>query len=200
MDNIQYMLKPDWVTLADIKDCLIKAHEVNRKKGIVMQNQFMSVEELGDYLKDAFCFVAVEDKRVIGTASLKYIELNKWWAKGLAAYTFMDAILPEYRGTDVFFNLNNLRNKYVSDSGVKILFFDTAENNKLVQKLNIRQGARRVQFFASKKTWYYSVMMAYWLDGECPYSERYCNVMFSIYKFLVKLIWKPGHKFRFWLS
>jgi len=49
MDGINYMVRPDWVTGSDIKACLMKAHDPNRSKGVVMQNQIMTPEELEDY-------------------------------------------------------------------------------------------------------------------------------------------------------
>ena len=69
MDEIKYMLKPDWVKADAIKKCLIKAHESNRAKGIVMHNQFMSVDEFENYLKDAYCFVAIKENQVIITCT-----------------------------------------------------------------------------------------------------------------------------------
>lgn len=200
MKEIQYTLKPDWVTWEQVKECMSKAHEPNRKKGIVMQNQFMSIEEFEKYYKNAFCFVALEDNQVVGTSSFKIIKRNVWWAKNKpVAYEFGDAIIPEYRGTDVYYDLLALRAKYIEDAGIRILQFDTAENNKLVQKLSVKKGAKRVKLYSSRKTWYYSVMMVKWLDG-CPYSDWYCNFRFKLSCFVVKMFFKPGRKFRFWIN
>lgn len=198
--EIKYMLKPDWVSWEQIKECMFKAHEPNRKKGIVMQNQFMTIEEFEKYYKDAICVVAIKDKTVIGTSSYKIIKRNNWWANNKpVAYEFGDAIIPEYRGTDVYFDLLAFRAKHIADAGIRILQFDTAENNQLVQKLSIKKGAKRVKLYASKKTWYYSVMMVKWLDG-CPHSDWYCNFRFNLSCFIVKTIFKPGRKLRFWFN
>lgn len=200
MKEIQYTLKPDWVTWEQIKECMSKAHEPNRKKGIVMQNQFMSIEEFEEYYKNAFCFVALEDNQVIGTSSFKIMKRNVWWAKNKpVAYEFGDAIIPKYRGTDVYYDLLALRAKHIEDAGIRILQFDTAENNKLVQKLSVKKGAKRVKLYSSRKTWYYSVVMVKWLDG-CPYSNRYCDFRFKLSSFIVKTVFKPGRKFRFWFN
>jgi hypothetical protein len=197
MDEIQYMLKPDWVSWAAIKECFIKAHESNRKKGVVMQNQFMTPEEFEKAYKDAYFFVALHGEEVIGTSAFFIRKMNKWWARNKKViYNCGDAIIPEYKGTDVYTDLLAFRAKYIEKTGIRIMWFDTAEDNKLVQKLTMRKGAKKVQLYASPKTWYYSVVMVKWMDG-CPYSDWYCNFRFKLSSFIVKLIWKPGKKVRF---
>ena len=196
MDEIKYMLKPDWVTGADIKTCLMKAHEPNRAKGIVMQNQFMTSEELDEYLKDIYCFVALKEKDVIGVMSFKIIRCNQWWAKGQnVIYNCLDAIIPEYKGSDVYFELRGLREKYIKETGLKLIQFATEENNIIVQKICAKRGGKMVKFVASPKTNYYSVVMVKWLDN-CPFSDKYINFRFKLSKFLTKLVYKPGKKRR----
>lgn len=196
MEEIQYMLKPDWLSWQDIKDCMIKAHGPLRKKGVMMQNQTMTVEEFEKEYEKASCFVALKGKEVVGMSSYRVMTVNMWCHKGDVIYTFGDAIIPEFRGTDVYFGLQKIRLDSIKKSGIRILMFNTEENNKLVQKLNIKKGAKRVKFYASSKTWYYSVVMARWLDG-CPYSDRWCDTHYKWSKLIVKLIWKPGRFIRF---
>lgn len=197
MEEIQYMLKPDWVSWAAIKECFIKAHESNRKKGVVMQNQFMTPEEFENYYKNAYFFVALRGEEVIGTSAFFIRKMNKWWArKENVIYNCADAIIPEYKGTDVYFELMSLRNKYIKETGIRIIQSDTEENNTMILKINKKKGGKQVKLYASPKTWYYSVVMVRWLDG-CPYSDWYCNFRFKLSSFIVKLIWKPGKKVRF---
>ena len=196
MDDIKYMLKPDWVSWQDIKECMIKAHDPLRKKGVIMQNQTMTAEEFEMEYKNAFCFVALNGKDVVGTCALKIVKVNRWWHKGDTLYHFGDAIVPEFRGSDVYFGLQKIRSDFEKDTGIRVIYFNTEENNKLVQKLNLKKGAKRVKLFASSKTWYYSVVMARWLDG-CPLSDCYCNLRYKLSNFLVKMTWKPGRIIRF---
>ena len=183
MDEIRYMMKPDWVTGSDIKALMWKAHEPNRKKGIVMQNQFMSAEEFEEYLKDVYCFVAVKGNEVIGMMSFKIIKCNKWWAKGQnVIYNCLDAIAPEYSGTDVYFELRGLREKYIKETGLRIIQFATAENNMLVQRICIKRGGKMVRYYASPSTNYYSIVMVKWLDG-CPFSDMYIDFRFKQEKY-----------------
>ena len=186
MDEIQYMLKPDWVSWAAIKECFVKAHESNRKKGVVMQNQFMTPEEFEQNYKDAYFFVALHGEEVIGTSAFIIRNLNQWYVKGKVIYNCADAIIPEYKGTDVYTDLLAYRAKYIEKTGIRIMMFDTAEDNKLVQKLTAKKGGKKVKLYASPKTWYYSVVMVKWMDG-CPYSDWYCNFRFKLSCFIVKL-------------
>ena len=81
------------------------------------------------------------------------------------AYSTYDAVLPEYRGTDVYIGLDKIRSKYISDSGVRIRQCNTAEQNKTVIKICERAGYKFVQYSATGKgANYYSVIMVLWLD------------------------------------
>lgn len=164
-----------------------------------MTNQDMSVENLQKELKDGYCFVALDDKRVVGVHGLKFFIGNRWWSKGKkVAYYCMDAILPEYQGTDVYLELQALRKKYNKQLGTEIIQFNTAEQNKVVRKIGQKCGAKTVMYSATGKgANYYSVIMAKWVDG-CPFSDWYINFMFKLSKYVIMTLWKPGYKFRFW--
>ena len=75
--------------------------------------------------------------------------------------------------------------------------FSTNIDNKNVQTINAKLGFKQVRYYASPKTWYYSVIMVRWLDG-CPYSNRYCDFRFKLSKFVTRLMWRPGRIFRLW--
>lgn len=196
MSELKYMLKPDWISWESIRDCIVRAHETNNKNGFRMHNQVMSVQELEDYLRNAYCFVAVQGDKVVGTNSLKIIKPKCWWANGDVGYECLTAIIPEYRSTGAYFGLRKIRTQYAKSLGLRVLQFDTHEDNKNVQMIDQKFGFKFVRYFASAKTDYYSVVMAKWLDG-CPYSDRYCNFRFYLSKFLTRLFFKPGRKLRF---
>lgn len=196
MKEINVMLKPDWVSWESVKDCIVKSHEYNRKRGVVMHNPDMTAQELADYLKEAYCFVALCGEEVVGTCSLKIVNPKCWWTKDRVGYTCVDAVAPGYKGTDAYFDMRALRNKYINDFGLKVLQFDTHEDNKLVQRMSQKRGYKYVRYCAFPMTNYYSVVMVRWLEG-CPFSDNYCNFRFKLSKFLTKLVYKPGRIFRF---
>jgi len=199
MDSIQYIEKPNWVSWNSVLECIRKSHKVNDKRGFHMLNQEMTVDELQKKLQGGLCFVALEGDKVVGTGSTIIKKGNRWWSRGRrVAYNCLDAILPEYQGTDVYFGLREIRSQYLKKAGVDIIQFNTAEHNKVVQKIALRRGAKYVMYSATGKgANYYSVIMANWLNG-CPFSDSYCNFMFKLSKFIVRVIWKPGYKLRFW--
>lgn len=193
------MEKPDWVSWEEIHDCLVKSHVVNEKKGFHMTNQDMGAADLQKVLQKGHCFVAIDGDKVVGTGSTIIKEGNRWWSKGKkVAYNCLDAILKDYQGTDVYFGLREVRSRFLKEVGVDIIQFNTAEKNKVVQKIALKRGAKYVMFSATGKgADYYSVIMAKWING-CPYSDWFCKIMFNMSKYVVKAIWKPGYKLRFW--
>ena len=49
--NIQIIEKPDWVSWDEIHSVLWKAHEQNRKKGMIMSLPSKSAEDLQKYME-----------------------------------------------------------------------------------------------------------------------------------------------------
>lgn len=200
MSEIQFMEKPDWVSWEAVSECIRKANVVNDKKGFHMLFANRKTEELIEELKNGHCFVALKDKQVIGTASFFIRYLRRWWVWGNVIYYSDDGILPEYRGTDVYFKLVELRDKYVDQTGLKIRQFNTAEHNKPVIKINKFYGYKLVHFTPTKKgADYYSVTMVRWDDG-CPFPDWFLRFMFNLTKMVSKTLWKPGYKRRFWFN
>lgn len=201
MNEIQYMEKPEWVSWESIRNCISAAHQSNKKYGFEMLNsKLTTAEELMCRMKDCHCFVAIEDKNVVGTLSVKLQRKRKWWTKDLVAYYCYDAILPKYRGTDVYFDLLQKRKEYVKKTGVKIHQFNTAEHNKPVIRMNIKKGFKPVQFTPTMKgANYYSVTMVKWDEG-CPFPDWFLKFMFNLSKIISKTLWKPGYKRRFWFN
>ena len=196
MSDIQFMEKPDWVSWEDVCDCIHKANTVNDKKGFHMLFANITPGEIEDKLKGGKCFVALHNNHVIGTTSFIIRNLNKWYMHGNAVYYCYDGILPEYRGTDVYFGLSDLRDKFVRESGIRNHQFHTAENNKSVIKINKVYGYRLVLL---KPTGYganyYQVTMVRWDDG-CPFPNWFVNFMFKSSKIFFKLFFTPEFKFK----
>lgn len=198
MANLIYIEKPENVSWDAIQNCITKAHSVNAAKGFRMTSQNLTGEKLSRKLRDGKCFLALDGDNVVGTASVRFVQQKRWWNKGtVAAYFCHDGVLPEYQGQGVFKQLNILREKYVKNMNVNIIQINTAEANNRVQEIHLLNGFKYVQYSATGKgADYYSVIMAKWCNG-CPYSDLFCNSMFKLSKFLIKGIWKPGYKIRF---
>lgn len=193
MSEIQFMEKPDWVSWDSVRECLNAAHKTNKKSGFEMRNSTISTDELLEEVKDSRCFIAMVDNTVVGVTCFRIENKKKWWRRGPAIYHFGDGILPQYRGTDVYFNVQALKYKFVEESGVRVQYFRTSSKNKTVIKINKKYGFKLVQFQPTKNRMenYYQVTMVKWDDG-CPFSDGFLNFMFSLSKIVTKTFWKRG--------
>ena len=189
------MEKPDWVPWEDVIDCIRAADTVNQKKGLHMHIATVKPDEMKEDLKDGKCFVALHEGKVVGTTSYKIRKLRRWYRRGKVIYYSYDGILPEYRGTDVYFALKEIQNKSVKESGIRVHQFHTAEKNKTVIKINLKYGFKLVLFKPnSLNLHYYSVTMVKWEDG-CPFPDWFVNFMFKSSKFFFKSFFTPDFKF-----
>ena len=195
MSDIQYMEKPDWVSWEEVIACIRAADTVNHKKGLHMHIAEVEPDEMKEDLKDGKCFVAVCGDKVVGTASYKIRTLRKLYRWGKVIYYSYDGIRPEYQGTEVYFHLADLREKYIKETGIRVYQIHTAENNKIVIKMNLIYGYKLVLFrpnFGGLN--YYSVTMVKWEDG-CPFPDWFVNFMFKFSKFFFKTFFTTDYKF-----
>lgn len=200
MSDIKYMEKPDWVTWDAIRECMNAAHQTNKEKGFEMENAHISTEDVIKKFGDSRVFIALEDNRVVGVSCFKVLNRRRWYVNSPVAYYLGDAILPKYRGSEVYFGINDLRDKAVHDSGLRIHQFNTAADNKAVIRINKIYGYKLVQFSPTGKGCnYYSVTMVRWDDG-CPFPQWFLKFMFNMSKIVSKTFWKPGYVRRFWFN
>lgn len=196
MSEIQYMEKPDRVSWDDVIACIRAADTVNQKKGFNMHIANVNPDEMKKDLQNGKCFVALNGDKVVGTVSYKIRNLRKWYRWGKVIYYSYDGIIPEYRGTDVYFKLKILEDKSISESGIRVYQCHTAEKNKTVIKINQKYGFRLVLFRPNfNGCGYYSVTMLKWEDG-CPFPDWYLKAMFNLSKFVTKTFFTTEGKFR----
>ena len=198
MDNnsITIMEKPEWISFDQIHDLLYKAHAINRENGFDVKTANMSGEELVEHLgTTGKCFVALDGNQLVGTASYRILQRDKWYAKGDVVDRVLVGVLPEYKGrhisTMLFYTVVDEARK----NGYKYIESRTAEDNHIVQTINLKDGYRYVDY-KSTKSKFYTVVMLQWLDS-CPYSEKYTNRRFKWKRFLIRLRYKPGRIKRF---
>lgn len=199
MENseIIYSKKPDWISWDAVQECQAKAHKKNISKGLKMHCSELTGEELAHSLKNGICYVALDGTKVVGTTSLIIQEKSfLWYRRKRMGYLGMEGILPEYQGTDVFMGLQDIRNKDIINEKVEILYFDTAESNTIVRKLQSRLGFKNCYYISFRSTDYYSVTMAKWIIGK-PIPTFLLNLFFYISEKYVKFRYKPHRIKRF---
>lgn len=173
-EDIVIQEKPEWVSWEDIKECLYKAHAVNRAKGINMTHYLWPAEKIKKALgNNGAMFVALDDRRVVGTAAIAEKSGNAWYNHGRYAYMCFAGVLPEYNGMGIYKAMVCMREEFALKRGFHVLLLDTHQQNKHLQKIASNNGYRYVRFFLASSKDHYSVVMVKWLIG-CPYSTIYC--------------------------
>lgn len=181
-EDIQIIEKPDWVSWDDIKRCLFEAHATNRKKGINMAHYQWTADKIRDSLGDGgIMLVALDGKKVVGTAAIAEKNGGAWYANGRYAYMCFAGVLPDYGGNGIYKNLVKKREEIAELKGYHILLLDTHYYNKAIQEIAMKNGYRLVRFFRAKSGDHYSVVMVKWLHFT-PYSSLYCRMKYSLSK------------------
>lgn len=196
MEEIRIQEKPDWVEWNDIHDILFNAHKANRDRGIFMRTSVLTGEELKKRLGDGICLVAFVGGKLAGTASIKFIQRNRWYAHEVIGDLMLIGILPEYKGLGIYKRLYTSLEDIAKQNKLNILELDTNENNITMQKISLGWGFKYVSMFASPYVKHYSVVMAKWLNG-CPYSDLYLKIRYAVFCMKFKLRIRPGNIRRF---
>lgn len=183
--------KPDWVTWEEIHQVLWKAHEQNRQKGIVMQLPTLSAAELQKYLDGGKIFLAIDDKKVIGTIALIVKQGKQWYNKGRYGYLCLGAVLPDFSGKGVFRLLYDVAEKEAQRLQLSVLTRDTNENNARMLKISQKEGYQFVAYRACRD--HFNIVRAKWLQS-CPFPSLYIKFRFYLSKIYLKTRFKivPG--------
>lgn len=197
LNGITIIEKPDWISFDDIHELLYLAHAENRaKRGFHVQTTEMTGEELEAHLgSTGKCFVAMDGKKLVGTASYRIVERNYWCVKGLVADRILVAIHPDYQGKHILFLLGNAVETSVIEKGLHYIESITAETNKPMRIACQKDGFRNIDFRVPTSD-HYNVVMLKWLDG-CPYPRWRIYAHFAFNRLRKKLKYKPGRIKRF---
>lgn len=173
--TIQVIEKPEWVSWEDIKCCLMDAHEANRDKGINMAHYQWPVEQIKSSIGDnGVVLVALDGRKVVGTATIMEKEGHSWFARGKYAYLGFAGVLPEYSGMGIYKQLTQRREEIAQKRGYTTIQFDTHSRNRKVQCIAIKNGYQKVSFFRAQSGDHFNVILVKWLKGN-PYSSAFCR-------------------------
>ncbi|MBQ1772558.1 MAG: GNAT family N-acetyltransferase [Clostridia bacterium] len=197
MDGIVIAEKPSWITYDDIHELLYAAHASNREKaGFHVLTSDMTGEQLEKRIgPDGKTFVALDGKRLVGTASYRIIDRRFWCIKASFAERTLIAVHPDYQGRHISSLLLEPILSDVKAKGYQYLLTETAEANTAVRKICKKEGGRHIDFKAPHSD-HYNVEIVQWLDG-CPYPRWYTGLGFLYRMLKVKLLYKPGKIKRF---
>lgn len=195
MEKIRVIEKPDWVSWEHVAECIHVGQATNNKKGFDMEFGHYTAEQLRDNIKgkngEGYTFVALnEQNKVVGTVSLRVDTISKWWHKGRCGYHCEGATLPEYRGTDVYFDLHKLLDEKEDEIGIDVIWGSTSEKNLDVIKIHKKLKWKFVEYnIKPRKRAYFSYVFVKWKKG-CPYKDWYINFRFKLSKFIIPIVYK----------
>lgn len=189
---VEFIEKPDWVSWDEIHNAIWQAHAPNREKGIYMTLPSLSGEEIRTKIgTDGKMFVALEDKKVVGTLALIRRTGKKWYHAENYGYLCFGAVLPQYNGKGIYRSLYQIAESYAKQMNLPVLARDTNERNARMLKITKQEGYYFVNYIACKD--HFNIVRVKWLNG-CPYSESYIKFRFLLSKVYIKTRFKmvPG--------
>lgn len=180
--------KPNSISWDAIKECLYKAHTINRSRGINMTHYQWPAEKIREYIgpNGVMLVALVDGNKLVGTAAIKEAIGSAWYNNGRYAYACFDGILPEYAGKGIFKKLDAMREDIARDRGYDLIVFDTNSNNKHRIDIAKKNNYRLVRYFCAND--HYNVNLVKWLNSS-PYPDWYCMYRYQRSK-LKKLIQK----------
>lgn len=186
--NIIIAEKPEFITWDDIHICLWNSHKQNRSNGVIMSFPSLPGEKLREKIEsgNGKLYVALDGRKVVGTAGFTSIKSKNWFCKGEYAYLCLGSILPEYSGRGVYKQLCTEREKDCLLRGFTTFVFETHEKNLRVISVQKRNGFHLVSYKRCKDG-HHNVVMAKWI-GKTPRSYCYYTLRFYLKKFEVKIL------------
>ena len=189
---IEIVEKPEWVSWDDIHDVVWKAHENNRKKGVIMSYPSHKRKKIKEKVgKGGKMFIALDGDKLVGTLALIKRYGKKWYCSGDYGYLCFGAVLSEYSGKGIYRSLYQLAETTAKQMGLEILTRNTNEHNARMLKITKKEGYHFVEYQACKD--HYDIVRAKWLNG-CPYSESYIKMRFYLSKLYKKVRFRMDSK------
>ena len=176
--NIIIIEKPEWVSWVEIHDVLSIAHADNRSKGIVMRKPTLSGVEIEKELgENGKMFVALDDKKIVGTGAIIAKEGASWYNRGTYGYLCFASVLPNYAGQGIYKLLLHERERCARDMGFETICFDTHEKNKHIIEINKKFGYSPISIKVCKD--HFNIIFVKWLK-KSPHSPFYCRIRYLL--------------------
>lgn len=189
--------KDSSVSYKDIYDLLQESHKQNIEKGFTISTVNLTPDLIEQRIGEkGKTFCAMHKDRVVGTASIRFVERHKWYADGYIPEYTLVAVSPKYQGLKINSNLFNQVFNYLNSKNYKFIELETAEKNIHAIDVYKHQGFKFVDFKAYSGSDHYTVVMVKWFEKP-KHSPTYIALRYLISKILIKLRYKPGRKKRF---
>ena len=197
MNEINIIEMNNHYTYDEISKIIKKAYSIHDNNGFHLNTSDLDENGLNNRVgENGKTFIALHNDKIVGTGSVRFVERNKWYKKGIMPDYILAAVLPEYQGQHINKKISEAVFQFVKEKGYNLVELDTASNNKNAINIYKHYGFQLVDFRAFKNTDHYSVVMVKWLD-KCPYTKLYCLIRYYIKKAYIIFRYKKGHKKRF---
>jgi len=186
--NIQIVKKPEYITWNYISKVIYASHAQNRANGLDIRNAHLTGDDLQESLgDDGECFVALNDKdEVVGTCSVAFHQLNRWYAKGRYAYLTLDAVLPLYTGCHIYSKLSHVRQNFIEDNVCDGMYINIAEGNYLRRKIAQKEGFKQIELRRTLYNAHYYLVYIKWFNKK--HHPFFINIAFLYSSIKLKIL------------
>lgn len=99
MNNMRILRKPDSISWDDLAKCQQRAHKSNKEMGVSMNCADYTADDLKFALNNAITLISLDELDALaGMLSIDFVEVKRWWHKGMAAYICYVAVDPTFKG------------------------------------------------------------------------------------------------------
>ena len=143
-------------------------------------------------------FVALDDKKVVGTASIAIKRMSLWCGNEDYGFFCLAGVLPDYAGRGIYRRLCTKREDYSKTMGLNKICFDTNEKNSHLLSMAKKNGFLPVDLKCCGD--HYNVILVKWIHGS-PYPRWYSFLQYKshclfrrscfIVKTLIKRVCSP---------
>jgi hypothetical protein len=185
----------------EITELLHESYKGHLEAGRNYLAAVQSVEQTKERLQGAYCVVAYDEDRLVGTMAFRICRKEpgarrKWYEDDVYVYGGQLAVLPSYRDTKVFALMALKASRLKEIREAKSSIADTSvEAHELVASY-LKMGYQIVDLVSWETTNYYSYVFRKKMTGRA-YSDAYCRFRFEISKLLCKLQYKKNGERRF---
>lgn len=152
--------------MSSYKNSLQKSHRDNIRNGLVYASATQSVERLKQKIGDGQCYVAMQEDRLVGTATICLKKIDYWYFSGTVGLIKLVAVDPDKKHAGVGTQCIETCIHYAREVGIKVIVTDSADENMAFKKLVTRLGGKMVDYCKYKANNIVSAVYALFFDRD----------------------------------
>lgn len=169
--EVRKLISDDVVSLDDIQKLISNAHSYNIKNGLIYATATQTIEKLRQKIGDGVCFIAEENGKLIGTATVCSKEINYWYYSGKVSLIKLVAVDSDSKHSRIGTRLIEACIRQAVENEVKVVVTDSAEENIIFKKLAKRCGFKVIDYCKYKANNFISTVYALFIDRELSPSD-----------------------------